>query len=66
MKYSFNFQCLGPSECQDSVTNNCTQVCTRSISSDGMSSYECSCDAGYVPNENNTNLCDGEFDVVLF
>ena len=50
---------VGASECQDGITNNCTQICTRNIS-DGISSYECSCNTGYVPNENTTNLCDGK------
>ena len=55
---------LDPTECQDGIggTHNCTHVCTRNVS-DGMSSYNCSCKAGYVQNENDTNLCDGEFDV---
>ena len=59
----YYLQYTDPAECQDGITHNCTHECTRS-SSDGESSYECSCKHGYVPNENNTNLCDGEFDVL--
>lgn len=48
------------SECQHGITNNCTHVCTRNSSqTDGMSSYECSCNPGYVPNENDMGTCDG-------
>ena len=61
----FTFQRLllwkytGEFECQDSMTNNCTQLCTRTISHiDGINSYKCSCNAGYIY-INDTNLCDG-------
>ena len=48
----------GPTECQDGVTNNCTQTCTRTISN-GTSSYECGCSEGFELNSDNTT-CDGE------
>lgn len=56
----FIYLYAGTFECQDGVTNNCTQVCTRNISSDEISAYECSCNAGYILNENDTSFCDGE------
>ena len=52
-EYCFAFK-PAPSEYQDGVTNNCTQLCTHSITN-GMSNYECSCNDGY---EDNENICD--------
>ena len=28
---------------------------------DGISSYECSCNAGYITNRNDADLCDGMY-----
>ena len=52
---------IDESECQDGLTNNCTQICTRNTSKiDGISSsYECSCTTGFITNENDSNLCIG-------
>ena len=47
-----------PTECQDGVTNNCTQNCTRTFSN-GTSSYECGCSEGYRLNLDNAT-CDGK------
>ena len=44
-----------PTECQQGVTNNCTQLCSRNVT-DGTTTYECSCIEGYNP---IGNLCDG-------
>ena len=46
----------GPSECQDGVTNNCSQICTRNSLN---RQYECSCNDGYVLD--NMDLCVGMF-----
>ena len=35
----------GPTECQDGVTNNCTDICTRDIET---MSHSCSCREGYI------------------
>ena len=35
---------IDASECQDGVTNNCSQICRRN----GSSGYECSCENGYA------------------
>ena len=51
--------CAGPTECQDGVTNNCTQTCTR-IVSNGTSSYECGCKEGYELNSDNAT-CVGKY-----
>ncbi len=45
---------IGPTECQDGVTNNCSQACTRNILGD----YECSCNDGYAL---QMDLCVGEY-----
>ena len=47
-----------PSECQDGVTNNCTQTCNRTVSNE-TTSYECGCDEGYQLNSDGTT-CDGK------
>ena len=49
-----------PTECQDGVTNNCTQNCTRTTSMNGTSSYECGCNQGYELNLDNAT-CDGKY-----
>ena len=48
----------GPTECQDGVTNDCTETCTRTVSN-GTSSYECGCYEGYELNPDNTT-CHGK------
>ena len=50
--------CAGPTECQDGITNNCTQICTRTVSN-GASSYECGCNKGYKLDSDNTT-CVGK------
>ena len=55
------YYCVGPTECQEGITNNCTQICTRNATMSGESSHECSCYDGYSQNDMHTNLCDGEF-----
>ena len=47
-----------PTECQDGVTNNCTQICNRTVSN-GTSFYECGCDKGFQLNSDSTT-CDGK------
>ena len=46
-------------ECQEGITNNCSQTCIRNVSLSGISSYECGCYEGYSRNEIHTNLCEG-------
>ena len=50
--------CTDPTECQDGVTNNCTQTCARTTSN-GTSFYECGCDEGFKLSPDNTT-CDGK------
>ena len=50
--------CAGPTECQDGVTNNCTQTCNRTLSNETFT-YECGCDEGYQLNSDSTT-CDGK------
>ena len=45
-------------ECQDSGTNDCAQLCTRNVSN-GTTTYTCSCNEGYSTSEISVNLCDG-------
>ena len=47
----------GPTECQDGVTNNCSQACIR----DFLGRYECSCNDGYAL---HMDACVGEFRVI--
>ena len=47
-----------PTECQDGVTNNCTQTCNRTLSNETFT-YECGCDEGYQLNSDSTT-CDGK------
>ena len=47
-----------PTECQDGVTNNCTQTCNRTVSNE-TTSYECNCDEGFQLNSDGTT-CDGK------
>ena len=44
----------GPTECQDGVTNNCSQACIQ----DFLGRYECSCNDGYAL---HVDACIGEF-----
>ena len=50
--------CTGPTECQNGVTNDCTQTCTRSTSNETYY-YECGCNDGYQLNLDYTT-CDGK------
>ena len=50
---NYTASCAGPTECQDGVTNNCTQTCNRTVSN-GTSSYECGCYEGYELDSDNT------------
>ena len=50
---------IGPFECQDGVTNNCSQNCTRRLINETMSyEYDCGCDLGYATNY--SGYCEGE------
>ena len=51
------FQMVGPSQCQDGITNNCTQKCTR----DNGTDYECACYPGFIMSNTTFGLCEGEF-----
>ena len=50
---------LGPRECQDGVTHNCTQLCTRN-QTDSQMHYICSCEEGYKLNKTSDGSCIGE------
>ena len=51
---------LESTECQDGVTNNCSQTCTR----DDLKEHQCSCFVGY---ELIDGLCTGEYvDLCLY
>ena len=51
-----------PTKCQDGVTNNCTETCTRSVFN-GTSFYECGCcnSEGFELNPDNTT-CSGKYE----
>ena len=50
---------VDPSECQDGVTNNCSQNCTRRLLNETVShEYKCICDAGFAAN--HFGFCKGE------
>ena len=50
---------VGPSECQDGVTNNCSQDCTRRLINESLSyEYDCTCDEGYAAN--HFGYCEGK------
>ena len=51
---------LGSTECQDGVTNNCTQECTRDMDA-GV--YNCSCFTGYELS-NDSTTCKGKWSTV--
>jgi hypothetical protein len=46
----------GINECQDGITNECTQMCSKDIEA---MTYNCSCILGYVVNEEDSNTCEG-------
>ena len=55
---------IGPLECQDGVTNNCSQNCIRHLINETMNyEYECTCDLGYVPDRFGN--CEGEYLLAL-
>ena len=43
-------------QCQDGVTNNCTQKCTRDADTEV---YNCSCHPGYQIDADHDTLCSG-------
>ena len=47
----------GPTQCQDGVTNNCTQECTRDINT-GI--HNCSCYLGYQIDADYDTVCSGK------
>ena len=47
---------IGPTECQDGVTNNCTQDCTRNVIA-GV--HECSCKTGFEFALGSASICEG-------
>ena len=55
----YTLACTGPTECQDGVTNDCTQNCTRSTSNKTYY-YECGCNEGYELNPADYTTCDGK------
>ena len=46
----------GPTQCQDGVTNNCTQECSRNVTN-GV--HECSCRPGYEFALGSNSICEG-------
>ena len=55
---------LGPTECQDGVTNNCTQECTRyRYANTGV--YNCSCYPGYNISTDDSTSCHGKQSIML-
>ena len=48
-----------PSKCQDGVTNNCTQLCTRT-SSGNQTFYSCSCEDGQRIMDGSETDCVGK------
>ena len=44
-------------ECQDGVTNNCTQECTRDILS---GEHNCSCRSGFRISDTSDSMCEGK------
>ena len=49
-------------ECQDGVTNNCTQECTRdSVTGE----HHCSCNEGYELIDGSDSKCGGNYNIVL-
>ena len=48
---------VGPSRCQDGVTNNCTQKCTR----DNVTGvHKCSCREGFKNSSGSETVCEGK------
>ena len=50
----------GPTECQDGVTNNCTQECAR----DNTGVYTCHCLEGYNISSDSDSVCNGTFIII--
>ena len=59
---SYDIVCVGPFECQDGATNNCSKNCTRHLIDDSSQAtsykYECECDFGYAAD--HFGYCEGE------
>ena len=47
---------IGPSQCQDGITNNCTQMCLRE-----NGRYDCRCYPGFYLSNTIPGQCEGEF-----
>ena len=59
MSPTYTILYVGLAECQDGVTNNCSQNCTRHLINETMSyEYECTCDVGFAANR--FGYCKGE------
>ena len=54
---NYRYILLGPSQCQDGVTNNCTQNCIRNITT---GAHECSCHSGYEIQTGSDSVCEGK------
>lgn len=51
---------LGPFECQDGVTNNCSEDCIRNQINERVYKYKCGCDLGFRKNDIVGN-CEGTY-----
>lgn len=49
--------CSGPSQCQDGVTNNCTQNCIRNATT---GAHKCSCLPGFEFQMGSDSVCEGK------
>ena len=55
----------GPTQCQDGITNNCTQECTRDADT-GVHNCSCYSDLGYQINPDNDTLCIGIIKIAIY
>ena len=56
--FSLHCNCIDPYECQDGVTNNCSQGCTRNKTISNMTLYICACDVGFAAS--HFGYCEGK------